>query len=70
LKGAADERRVVVAAALVLPMVWLVHGSIDWLWEFPALSCPALVALGLAVALGRSPQTQGSPASEVTVFPG
>ncbi len=47
-----------VAGAAVLPMVvWLIHGSIDWFWEIPALSGPALGFLGMAVALGRVPPT-------------
>jgi O-antigen ligase/polysaccharide polymerase Wzy-like membrane protein len=33
---------------------WLAHGSVDWLWEFPALGGVSLVFLGLAVA-GHSP---------------
>ena len=44
-----------VAGAALLPLlVWLIHGSIDWFWEFPALSGPALGFLGVAEALGRS----------------
>ena len=34
---------------------WLLHGSVDWLWEFPALGGPAFAMLGLAAALGRRP---------------
>jgi hypothetical protein len=45
-----------VSAAALLPIVvWLVHGSVDWFWEMPALSAPALGFLGMAVALGRPP---------------
>lgn len=41
-----------VAAIAVLPLVvWLVHGSVDWFWEMPALSGPALGFLGMAIAL-------------------
>jgi hypothetical protein len=44
-----------VAAVALLPLaVWLIHGSIDWFWEMPALSGPALGFLGMAVALGRT----------------
>ena len=31
-------------------VVWLVHGSVDWFWEMPALSGPAFGFLGLAAA--------------------
>lgn len=41
------------AAALMPFVVWLIHGSVDWFWEFPALSGPALGFLAVAGALGR-----------------
>ena len=41
-----------VAGAALLPLVvWLIHGSIDWFWEIPALSGPALGFLAMAGAL-------------------
>ena len=30
---------------------WLLHGSVDWLWEFPALGAGAFALLGLAAGL-------------------
>jgi len=46
----------VVGAALLPLVVWLVHGSIDWFWEIPALTAPALGFVAVAAALGaRSP---------------
>ncbi|HUP33398.1 MAG TPA: O-antigen ligase family protein [Gaiellaceae bacterium] len=33
---------------------WLVHASVDWLWEFPAVTAPALAWLGLAAGFGRA----------------
>ncbi|HET6448885.1 MAG TPA: O-antigen ligase family protein, partial [Conexibacter sp.] len=45
----------VAAAAACLPaVVWVVHGSIDWFWEIPALSGPTFAFLGLAGALMRA----------------
>ena len=44
----------VAAAALASGVYWLVHGSIDWLWEIPALGASALALLGLASGLARS----------------
>jgi O-Antigen ligase len=42
-----------VAAAALLPLVvWLIHGSIDWFWEIPALTGPAIGFLAMAAALG------------------
>lgn len=29
---------------------WILHGSVDWLWQFPALGLTALALLGLAIA--------------------
>ncbi len=62
--GDADTR--LLAAALLLPLVvWLIHGSIDWFWEVPALSGPALgflgAAGGLGTALGVAPGPAESP---------
>jgi hypothetical protein len=46
----------VLASALLPLVVWLIHGSVDWFWEVPALTGPALGFLGVAGAVGlRSP---------------
>ncbi len=52
-----------VAGAALLPLVvWLIYGSVDWFWEFPALSGPALGFLGVAASLGaRSPAADAAP---------
>jgi hypothetical protein len=51
-----------VAAAALLPLIdWLIHGSIDWFWEFPALSGPALGFLAMAGALGAARVASRSP---------
>jgi hypothetical protein len=42
--------RALVAVAMLPFVVWVVHGSVDWFWEMPALSGPALGFLGLAGA--------------------
>jgi hypothetical protein len=49
-----DSARVSTAAIALLPLlVWLIHGSVDWFWEFPTLSGAALGFLGMAMALAR-----------------
>ena len=53
-----DARRSVAVAALVTGAVWVTHGSIDWLWEIPAVGAPAMAAFGLAVAMCRRPERQ------------
>ena len=36
---------------------WLIHGAVDWFWEFPGLAAPALALLGLAAGmLPRRPE--------------
>ncbi len=81
LKAAACTRRQgdpdtrLVAGALLLPLVvWLIHGSLDWFWEVPALSGPALgflgAAGGLATALGLVPATEAPPSRPRRGLPG
>jgi hypothetical protein len=43
--------RLALVAALVPATVWVVHGSVDWFWELPALSGAAFAFLGAAAAL-------------------
>jgi hypothetical protein len=52
-RGLAD--RGLATVALLPLVVWLIHGSVDWFWEIPALSGPALALLGLACSLARRP---------------
>lgn len=54
--------RAAVGAALLPAVVWIVHGSVDWLWEFPALSGAALALAAAAVALGRRGAEEPVPA--------
>ena len=59
---AGDDLMQAVAGIAILPLVvWVIHGSIDWFWEIPALSGPALGFLAMAGALGR-PRDGKSPA--------
>jgi hypothetical protein len=47
-----DQLTRAVAGIAMLPLVvWLIHGSVDWFWEMPALSGPAVGFLGMAAAL-------------------
>lgn len=57
----ADER-MLAAAALGGFTYWLVHGSVDWFWEIPALGGTAFALLGLAVGLGPGTRSIGRPA--------
>jgi hypothetical protein len=44
--------RGVAGAALMPLVVWLIYGSVDWFWEFPALSAPAVGFLAVVGSLG------------------
>jgi hypothetical protein len=62
LRDASGDGRLRVAliAIALLPLVdWLIHGSVDWFWEMPALSAPALGFLGMATALA-APARRGA----------
>jgi tetratricopeptide (TPR) repeat protein len=55
------------AAAALLPLVvWLVHGSVDWFWEIPALSGPVFAFLALGGALTRQLLPRSIPAGAGT----
>lgn len=66
-RGARDPARRAAAGAALLPgVVWVAHGSVDWLWEFPALSLAAHAFAGAALALSRTvepePDAEREPA--------
>jgi hypothetical protein len=51
LRGPDPLARSVAAAAAAGFGYWLVHGSIDWFWEFAGLGAPAFALLGIACSL-------------------
>ncbi len=51
--------RGVAGISMLALLVWLIHGSVDWFWEMPALSGPALGFLGMACALGAASTRAG-----------
>jgi hypothetical protein len=61
LAAAARARRqdpltaAVVAGTLAGAAYWLVHGSLDWLWEIPAVTAPVFALLGLVAGLAARP---------------
>jgi hypothetical protein len=60
------EVRLLSAAALLPLVVWLIHGSLDWFWEVPALSGPALGFLGAVGGLGTALGIADAPATQLT----
>jgi O-antigen ligase/polysaccharide polymerase Wzy-like membrane protein len=47
----------VAAGAMTGFVYWILHGSVDWLWQFPLLGLSAFLLLGLAIA----PYEAGQP---------
>jgi len=69
LRKRRDATAVTAAGGILMAAYWLAHGSVDWLWEFPGLSCPALAMLGLAAAVADRAKREtadagASPGSE------
>ncbi len=65
VRGPDPLARAVAAAALAGFGYWVVHGSVDWFWEFAGLGAPAFALLGLVCALdpgaGRDPAARNRP---------
>jgi tetratricopeptide (TPR) repeat protein len=59
----------VAMAALAGFAYWIVHGSVDWFWEFAGLGAPAFALLGLACALGSSTPSGGEVQNPVAQAP-
>jgi hypothetical protein len=59
----------VALAALAAFAYWLVHGSVDWFWEFAGLGAPAFAMLGLACALAPARTTAGGEGEPSTLAP-
>ena len=62
-----DLAGVAAGAGVLMFAYWLLHGSLDWLWEFPGLSGPAMLGLGVAMASARGlrPDPEGAAAPRV-----
>ena len=51
-------RRELVAGSVAALSAWFLHASIDWDWQLPAVTLPAIVMAGLLIAASEpSPQT-------------
>jgi hypothetical protein len=63
-RALAPPGRAVLAAASMPLAVWLLAGSVDWFWEVPALSAPALAFAAAAATLApaRKPLRVALPA--------
>jgi Tetratricopeptide repeat/O-Antigen ligase len=52
-RRSADLAGAATGAGLLMFGYWLVHGTLDRFWEFPALSGPALAGLGIGAAVAQ-----------------
>jgi hypothetical protein len=55
IRRARGIAAVSAATGLVVFAYFVVHGMLDWFWEFPALGAPAFALLGLATATAARP---------------
>jgi O-antigen ligase len=61
IRQPAGRGAVTAGTGVVVFAYFVVHGSLDWLWEFPALGTPAFALLGLATAIGTRASSHGGP---------
>ena len=57
-RQALGAHRTLAAGSAAALVVWLLHASIDWDWQMPAVTLPALILAGLLIALA-----EGEPAA-------
>jgi tetratricopeptide (TPR) repeat protein len=67
LRRLAGAERAAAAALVVLPAAWVVHGLADYDLDFLATTAPALFALGVVGAAGRSARVVRRPFWAVAV---
>jgi hypothetical protein len=61
-RRATNAEAGLAVGALAGTTVWFAHGTVDWLWEYPALS---LLALGLLALAGRTGRGSSGAAADV-----
>jgi hypothetical protein len=47
------HHRAAAAGPVAALVVWFLHASIDWDWQMPAVTMPALVLAGLLIVLAE-----------------
>jgi hypothetical protein len=52
-RRALGRHRALAAGPVAALVVWLLHASIDWDWQMPAVTLPALVLAGLLIVLAE-----------------
>ncbi len=60
-RGLRTPARTASALGLVVLLTWALHASLDWDWEMPALTLPALAMAALVSGNVREPATRRTP---------
>jgi hypothetical protein len=67
---ALSGQRALAAGAVAALVAWVLHASIDWDWEMPAVTLPALILAGLLIALSDpAGPAAGSPRRPAAAAP-
>jgi tetratricopeptide (TPR) repeat protein len=66
-RRADGQERAVAAVAGVVALYWLVHASVDWFWELPAVTAPALALLAVAGRVGGGNEPVRASRARATV---
>ena len=53
-RTALRDHPAAAAGSAAAALAWLLHASIDWDWQFPAVSLPAIVLAGTLIALSET----------------
>lgn len=61
---AARRRTPLAAGPIAVGVAWAVHACVDWDWEMPAVTIPALTAFGLVLALAEGGRTMTSEGTD------
>jgi hypothetical protein len=59
----------VAAGAAAATLAWFVHASIDWDWQLPAVTLPAVVLAGLLLSVAERPAGPAAPAPPAPAGP-
>jgi len=60
------ENQAVLAAMIVASSYWLIHSSVDWLWQLAGVTLPAILLLGALLGAGDG-RGEERPTSEPTL---
>ena len=61
-RRALQRRPALAAGGVAACVVWLVHASIDWDWQLPAVTLPAIALTGALIALAEDRAAAPLPA--------